>query len=353
MTNQGREFDCDLIEEALSLLAETEEQPEEARNALRAAWRAQSHGHAKALAQAQAEWDLFASLPNRPLSALDRVQLAAETLTASATDHPAKAAGFVCALVALIVAPMLMPNFSTSSPDASILAESAVRHPHAPSHNSIATRYKTERGEQREVILPNGVSLWLNWNSDVLVAEVEQEIHVDVLLGDAFFTVPKNTKQPLIVHAGEAVAYAPDTEFTIHSHGPQDAFFQVKQGIVTIASAEMQAAQKLGPSQQSYFLNGAGGDVREANFEGIAAWREGKLVFDNRPLVEVLYELAHYTEQKINVGPIAEVSEKVSATFLLNEADEALTRIADAYDLEFINTSASETTVRSVDRRRL
>lgn len=221
-----------------------------------------------------------------------------------------------------------------------------------PAQAGDAVRYRTGRGEQRYIALPEGSSLWLNWNSEVLVAELENEVHVDVLLGDALFSVSEGTGRQLVVHAGETLAYAPQTQFAVHSHSPQDAFFQVKEGVVTLIGAAAKPV-RLAAAEQAYFENGAGSAPRPASPVSIAAWRDGKLIFDQRPLIEVLYELAHYTEQPLRVGEVIDGGDRVSATFNLADADLALLELADQYRLEVYHPGAEAAVVRSISGPRL
>lgn len=350
MARQSHNASEDLVEDALALLARTRDMADHPRAALLADWRRRSPEHAEALDAAAEEWALFGEIADAPLNWSQRIQLSTQALIASSADNPARTAGVLGVVIALLAAPVLMSQ-SSSSP-ARIAAHAADRH-HAANYEKIAIRHKTTRGEQREVVLPNGARLWLNWNSEVLIAEFDDEIHVDVIIGDVLFTVSEDQERPLVVHAGHAVAHAPHTKFAIHSHGPDDAFFQVKEGVVTITSLNRPDIQELGPLQQSYVFRGEPGEINTANLKSIAAWREGKIVFDKRPLAEVLYELAHYTQRQISVGPIADIGEGISATYALEEADAAVMRLADAYALELVSSSADKILVRSVDRRRL
>lgn len=343
----------ELTEEALALLVRTHDLPSSSRDRFREEWRRRSAAHALALNRAEAEWGLFSEASDKPLDVIDKVRLFGETIIASAIDHPARSAGVLCLLVAFIVTPLVIFNASEDSRIASGSFQKFSMLPHTAEYADIADRFRTERGEQREIELPDGARLWLNWNSEVLIAEFDDEVHVDVLLGDALFSVPGDRERPLVIHAGEAVVHAPDTEFAIHTHGPQDALFQVRRGVVTVAGAAEAAARKIGPAQQSYYLNGEGRAIQRASFSSIAAWREGMLIFDDRPLTEVLYELSHYTQRTVRVGTIVQKSETVSGIYSIEEADQALMQIADAYGLELVKAPEGDVIVRSIDARRL
>ena len=343
----------DLVEAALLLLARVEDMSPALRDAEVSSWCSKSPAHAGALDQARAEWSLFGELAPKPLSILQRFQLAGETTWASAADHPARAGIGLCLLLAFIAASFYQSEFGGTPNRIPELTQLLESHHHTARHDQEAVRYTTKRGEQRFISLPDESSLWLNWNSEVLVAVLEDEVHVDILRGDALVSVSDTTTRPLVVHAGDAVAYAPRTQFAIHSHSPHDAFFQVKEGVVTIVSADSNAPVMLGVTEQAYFENGKSSATSTTSLVSIAAWREGKLIFDERPLIDVLYELAHYTEKSLRVGSVIDPGDRISATYSLADADGALLQLADQYGLEVFHPTAQDAIVRSVDSRRL
>lgn len=353
MHMSGSPITTELVEEALELMVETHMMAPEARAETLSEWRSRSVAHRAALDRAHAEWMVFGAIDEPPLSRLQKLRLAGETAYASAADHPVRTAAAFCFVVGVILAPALTLYTIGQDPGAEIAAAAPAYHQHTALHDQTAQRYLTSRGEQKYVALPDGTDLWLNWNTEVLVAELDSEVHVDVLRGDALFSVSESKDRFLVVHAGEAMAYAPHTEFAVHSHTPQDAFFQVKDGVVTITSDAEPEPTRLGPGEQSFFANGQGAAPSKTSLASIAAWREGKLVFDERPLVEVLYELSHYTERPLRVGEIIDSGDRISATYALEDTEQALLQLADTYRLELVNPLPQETIVRSIDSRRL
>ena len=352
ITDRPQQSSDRLVEEALALLANAHALPGDDRDGVLSAWLARSPAHAHAMADAQAEWDLLGALPDDSLTGIQKAQLVSETLIASAWDHPVRSASVLSLIIAFAATPILVTQLYSPQLDSSLVAHLRQYHHDSPNYQENALRYVTTRGEQREVDLPNGGKLWLNWNTEVLVAQFDNEIHVDVVKGDAFLSVSGDQEHPLVIHAGKAFAYAPQTEIAIHSHSPEDAFFQVKKGVVTIASSEQSTARELGAAQQSYYYNGAGGEIQTASLNSIAAWREGKLIFDERPLAEVLGELTHYTKQVVTIGTIQNADNPVSATYSIDDADNALLTLANAYDLELVSPASNAVLVQSAGGNR-
>ncbi|MEM9760485.1 MAG: FecR domain-containing protein, partial [Pseudomonadota bacterium] len=223
--------DNHLEEEALLLLAQAADLPDPVRSRRLQQWREQSPPHAAALDRAQAEWDLFARVQVEPLGVSEKSRLGVQTLVASSMDHPLRSASVLSVLAALLI---WVTGASQDKPDALRveIADGMDAQLHSAEFEAGAERYSTARGEQRRVDLSDGSTLWLNWNTDVLVADQGGDIHVDVQVGDVLFEISEDLTTQFVVHAGQTFAYAADTEFAIHSHGLDDAFFQVKKGVL-------------------------------------------------------------------------------------------------------------------------
>lgn len=341
-----------LAEEALLLLTDTAEMSAAERKSRQQLWQNQSTDHRTAFAQAQSEWGLFATASAKPMGAIEATNLGLQVALASALDHPFRAASAASVIAALMLWGAIGGQGPVQSVSAPVVQAHLRSDAHKASFGNDAQRYTTHRGEQQEIKFSDGSTIWLNWNTEVLVLDNPTEIHVDVQIGDVLFSVAQGSKKPLVVHAGQSFAYAADTEFAIHSHGPDDAFFQVKKGVITIASSNKNSAIELAATQQTYYSKGVGVALGETDLDTIATWREGKLVFDNRPLAETLWELAHFTERPMIVGAIANAQVDITATYALGEADAAVTQLADAYGLELISGVGDTIVIRSIDARR-
>ncbi len=351
-TTQFATGDSSLDEQALLLLIATQDLPEADREQKQRDWCQRSPGHELAFARAAAEWEVFADIGDKPLTLTQELGIRAQAFVASSLDHPARSAtALSLAVLLLIVVGLTLNNDSLNQ--ALLAPPTAIAlHPEDASFARLARRVHTGRGEQRELLLADGSRLWLNWNTEVLLLEHDDAIHVDVLVGDVLFSVASERGRPLVVYASRTYAYAVDTEFAIHSHGNDDALFQVRRGELTIASSATQSKRMLTTAEQMYFLNGLGGSLGEADLKSIAAWREGKLVFDERPLKEVLAELSHYTARPLQFASewLPEVS--VDGDYAIGEADQAVLEIADAYNLELIESGSQGVLVRPVNAYR-
>ncbi len=344
--------DLSLDEQALIVLSVTQGVPELDRERERRNWRRRSPSHQSAYERVLQEWELMGEIVDRPLSNVEKAQLRAQLFVARAIDNPARIAT-ACVLAALVwIVSVVTLDGKPSDPTAVYPREAMAWHRSAGGSAQAGQLVQTARGEQCTLRLADGSRLWLNWNTRIRLLERGDGVYVDVLTGDVLFSSSHQRDRPLVVHTGRIYAYATDSDFAIHSHGNDDATIQVKTGLLTITSADTQQTRHLGPAEQMRFSKGLGASLGETDLNSIAAWREGALVFDERPLEEVLGELSHYTERPLQIASEWFPDADVSAVYALSEADQAVVEFADAFNLELIESEHDSILVRSIDTRR-
>ena len=332
----------DLVAEALSLLAQSSEDSAERRQVL-ADWAAQSPEHTEAMAMADAEWSLFAKLPSPAPRGFERLQIGAETVAAQVAERPVQLSAAALALVAVLAASFYFVEPMTAPTVARVESDLV---PHAPA-NPFAVRHATDIGEQVSVVLDDGSTVWLNWESEIDVEFVDSERHVDLKRGAAVFQVTDDPDRPFIVHAGEAIAQVIGTEFAVHRHDADHVVFEVKKGVVAVNAVEGHKTIQLAKAEAVTFRHGVLGGVREASVDAIGAWRDGLLIFDEHPLIEVLDELGHYTSAQLHLAEIVDPERPVTATFFIDDADGALESLKEVFDLVTESAGGGALSVRS------
>jgi len=148
-------------------------------------------------------------------------------------------------------------------------------------------------GERQRLQLADGSRVLLNTNS-AFSSDIKAEKKVARLLqGEAFFEVSASQGQPLEVLAGSVSMRARSGDFAVRY---QDgvAQIQVKNGALAVRSPQDSAEVKL-DSGDSIRVGPEGFSHREKLDKATdLAWVEGRLVFDNCPMSEVLAELRRY-----------------------------------------------------------
>lgn len=148
-------------------------------------------------------------------------------------------------------------------------------------------------GERQRLQLNDGSKVLLNTNS-AFSSDVSDKRRVAKLLqGEAFFEVPSSQGPPLEVLAGAVSMRANGSAFAVR-YLDGVAQIQVQHGALDVRAHKSEDPVKL-----------AGGDSIQVGPEGFShrqkldqtkdlAWVQGRLVFDNCPMGEVLAELRRY-----------------------------------------------------------
>jgi len=183
--------------------------------------------------------------------------------------------------------------------------------------------YSTVVGEQKEVMLADGSSVFLNTNTAISLDWSAGRRRIVLLKGQAEFTVAKDMARPFEVVAGNTTVRALGTVFEV---------FEQSSGAVDVTVSE----HAVGVSLQGRFdakpvrveegerLHYAGhGELNRAapvNLNQINAWQRGKLIFRDQPLAAVVAELNRYSKAKIILkgGDIGQL--RVSGVFPLDDA---------------------------------
>ncbi|MGL6158930.1 FecR family protein [Microbulbifer sp.] len=197
--------------------------------------------------------------------------------------------------------------------------------------------YATAVGETRTVVLADGSQVQLNTNSELRVSFSREERRAQLLRGEAYFKVARQTARPFSVAAGSANIRVLGTKFNVERN-PGNTRVSVTGG--TVAVSEAQAARGLQPESvklkrnQKVSVSATGiGQVAKTSADEALDWTRGVLVFDRTPLAEALEELNRY----LTVPAVADASVRerpLSGTFELSDPDSTLTAIAAALDLQ-------------------
>ncbi|MCL4069403.1 FecR family protein [Pseudomonas sp. GX19020] len=193
----------------------------------------------------------------------------------------------------------------------------------------------TARGELRSVTLPDGSIVELGPDSALNLDFSDTERRVVLVQGEAYFTAaPKNTDEPrpFSVEAGGLIATALGTQFSvdIKSVGVQVVVTEHSVAVRDFDDAAGQRSVLVNEGEAITYTSDRSLQVAvpiDAEFE--TAWRQGRLVFDDRPLGEVVEELNRYRNGRIVIRNAALAERRVSGIFEVSDVSNALSRIAN------------------------
>ncbi|MGI6232610.1 MAG: FecR family protein [Prevotella sp.] len=159
-------------------------------------------------------------------------------------------------------------------------------------------RLNTPRGGEFHIRLSDGTEVWLNAGSQLSYPNKFEgdERHV-ILVGEAYFKVKKDARHPFVVEAGGETVTVHGTEFNINAYPDRDKVYTtlVSGSITLTGKGENHVGQRLKPGQQAVLdENQQEVTVRHVDVKTTTSWREGRFVFNDRTLGDIMLELSRW-----------------------------------------------------------
>ncbi|MDD5036425.1 MAG: FecR family protein [Methylococcaceae bacterium] len=206
-----------------------------------------------------------------------------------------------------------------------------------------ASDYHTGWGERREITLDDGSRISLNTHSALSVDYSPQRRQVKLVEGEAYFQVTHDPSRPFIVITTHGMAKVTGTAFNVYQQDER-VIVTVSEGRVRVSNddGEHRTVDLTAGLQASSDRHGIG-PVRQVAVLQVAAWRNGLLVFEMRPLAEVVDELNRYFPGKILIADPRIRNRIVSGAFDLTNPYDVLTAIEKTLRLGSLNLSSTLT----------
>lgn len=151
----------------------------------------------------------------------------------------------------------------------------------------------TPKGVRRAITLPDGTEVVLNVDSRLRYSGAFQGSLREVFLtGEAYFEVKRDTSRPFVVHAGDMNVKVLGTSFNVRSYSEdEDTRATLVDGSVEIESA-YGIPVKLEPLQTALLdRQDKRIEIKRVSAEEAVSWKEGKLIFKETPMEDVLEDL--------------------------------------------------------------
>ncbi|MEM9531924.1 MAG: FecR domain-containing protein [Pseudomonadota bacterium] len=290
-------------------------------------FREQSKAHAAAVARAEQLQSLAEALPDLPPSLGRRLTSRLDLWWTRLTERPPLlpvAATLVAVAIASVLSITLghQPSETAGPP---VVA--------GPSEPSTPQRHRTRWGERRMVELPDGSRVWLDWETAISVTYGAERREVTLASGNAVFEVVARVDQPFIVSAGSSQTRVTGTQFAVSRRTPDRVEVSVLEGSVEVGTVA-ERRQRLVSGQLIVADETRLGPVTVRSVEELGRWREGMLVFDNRPLLDALEAIADYSRVELDTTQVVDLGERVTGVFFTDRADDALQTLILAHRLD-------------------
>jgi len=188
--------------------------------------------------------------------------------------------------------------------------------------------YETGTGERRTVVLPDGSTADLaaatGLSLDFSAATRRLVLHE----GEAFFTVASSPGRPFSVQSAGAETVALGTAFSV-GHAADGVRIVVAEHAVDVRAGDRSA--RIAAGQRTRVDNGALGPVEPADLETDLAWRDGRLIFTQAPLSDVVATINRWRPGRLVVmgtelsrRPVTFISEIARVDEVVDEIERAL-----------------------------
>lgn len=195
--------------------------------------------------------------------------------------------------------------------------------------------YRTATGNQMTIPLPDGSKMMLNTDTAVALDFEAGRRHIQLLRGEAFFDVVHDPAHPFTVsgHYGEVEVLG--TAFSVRTGDDEDEVLLERGRVQVLCLCDGKDRAELAPGEAVSITPSAVSPVHASDPSSKLAWRDGRIIFENARLSQVLDELRRYHR-----GPILVADERVNrlivtGNYRLDNVEGALQTLADAAGVGF------------------
>lgn len=189
------------------------------------------------------------------------------------------------------------------------------------------SEYSTGIGEQRTVTLADASAISLNTATRIRVAYSGSLRRVELLSGEALFSVAKDSKRPFEVHALHGTATAVGTEFDVQVSGSATSV-SVLAGTVKVQAVEkaengeftkVEAGQAV-----DYTEAGTTSAIRAADVGRVRGWQAQRIVFSDVALADALQDYNRYIKIPIVLADPTLKTRRINGVFRIGDQDAFL-----------------------------
>lgn len=209
--------------------------------------------------------------------------------------------------------------------------------------------HQTQVGEVQTIALEDGSRIELNALSSVEVHIDDRRRRIELMNGEALFHVEQD-ERPFVVTTPLGTVSAVGTQFAVHASASM-VEVSVIEGLVSVAASTSHTALTEYESDllvrftDEIALLGAGQRIeltRESqkfltmsqdHIEAELSWRNGEVVFSERPLMSVLSEMRRYLGAPIFIGDPELNTLRISGRFRTGDVDAFLAQLGDDYGI--------------------
>ena len=194
-----------------------------------------------------------------------------------------------------------------------------------------ADTHHTSVGQRQQWLLSDGTRVTLNSATALSVDFTASQRKVTLRKGEALFELADDPSRPFVVQAGQDSVQASNATFSVRRDTGQTRVL-----VATGAARVQHQAQtlELQANQQALYRPGRqDAERQQVDANAVTAWQRGKLIFNRKPLQDVLAELERYQYGRIVLPDATLGAMQISGVFDLNDPQNLLHTLEQRYGL--------------------
>jgi transmembrane sensor len=209
-------------------------------------------------------------------------------------------------------------------------------------------KFETSTAQVKDFRLDDGTLVTLGAASEVAVEFDKNERRVRLRRGEAFFEVTRDTNRPFVVMAGDTAVRVLGTQFNVH-YGADAVRVAVAEGRVEVVKADETATAPVEtPTTRAVLTAGetavatrTGGIITSSSDdkEDLAAWRQGRLVYVDARLRDVVSDMNRYFDGEIELADEKLGERQLTITFRSDEIDRGLDMLHGVLPVQVVRTA--------------
>ncbi|QSA96012.1 FecR domain-containing protein [Methylococcus sp. EFPC2] len=199
--------------------------------------------------------------------------------------------------------------------------------------NAHTERLQTAWGERRHLELADGSSVELNGDTDLRVVWLADRRLFHLIRGEAVFRVRHGDPRSFDVYAGAGRVRDIGTAFAVQRRNDRIDVL-VQEGAVEVGSGRETPRRLLADQRLTLADSGALSPVAAIDAADALAWMQGKLVFRNLSLGDVLAQICRYHRVEFTFADPRLADRKVSGVFRIESLPSLLSSLETALSLK-------------------
>lgn len=191
--------------------------------------------------------------------------------------------------------------------------------------------HQSDIAQVKTITLDDGSLVTLGANTKIQVNFDTDRREVHLLKGQAFFDVAKDKQRPFFVDAEKAGVMVVGTRFEVYKQLDQVKVI-VEEGVVRVSpntEPDFSAldTQTLTAGQKLVSNAGVEPIVSEVDSSAVSPWRDGRLVYRDAALANVVFDVNRYRKEKIILGTDSLKKLKVTTSLAVDQTDSIVSML--------------------------